>query len=65
MTCCSVFLFGKSQSKEQIDKVCDMHHEEIDPVKANLEKAQGDLQVANEKVSTNESSHGTATSGRR
>lgn len=39
-------------TKEQIDKVCDMHHAEIDPVKEELQKAQDDLKAANEAVDT-------------
>lgn len=37
-------------TKEQIDKVLDLHHEEHDPVKKELEAAQEDLK--NEKVKT-------------
>ena len=37
-------------SKEQIDAVLDMHHEEIDPVNRKLEKAENDLIASNEKV---------------
>ena len=39
-------------SKEQIDKVLDFHHEEYDPVKKDLEKAQEDLKSEKEKTST-------------
>lgn len=39
-------------TKEQIDKVCDMHHAEIDQVKDELQKAQDDLKAANETVDT-------------
>lgn len=39
-------------SKEQIDKVLDMHHEEYDPVKKDLEQAQEDLKSEKEKTST-------------
>ena len=39
-------------SKEQIDKVLDMHHEEYDPVKKELETAQKDLESEKEKTST-------------
>lgn len=39
-------------TKEQIDKVCDMHHAEIAPVKNELQKAQDDLKVANDAVGT-------------
>ena len=41
-------------SKEQIDKVLDMHHEEYDPVKKELETAQKDLGAEKEKASTQE-----------
>lgn len=41
-------------SKEQIDKVLDMHHAEFDPVKKDLETAQNDLKNEKEKVSTHE-----------
>ncbi len=41
-------------SKEQIDKVLDMHHVEFDPVKKDLETAQNDLKNEKEKVSTHE-----------
>lgn len=39
-------------SKEQIDKVLDMHHEELDPVQNDLTKAQDDLKKEQEKVKT-------------
>lgn len=39
-------------SKEQIDKVLDLHHEEYDPVKKDLEQAQEDLKSEKEKTST-------------
>lgn len=39
-------------TKEKIDKVCDMHHAEIDTVKADLQKAQDDLKVAKETADT-------------
>lgn len=39
-------------SKEQIDKVLDMHHSEYDPVKKDLETAQNDLDSEKEKTST-------------
>ena len=39
-------------SKEQIDKVLDMHHSEYDPVKKDLETAQKDLESEKEKTST-------------
>lgn len=41
-------------SKEQIDKVCDMHHSELKPVKEELTKAQGDLKAAQDKAATTE-----------
>lgn len=39
-------------SKEQIDKVLDLHYEEYDPVKKDLEQAQEDLKSEKEKTST-------------
>ena len=39
-------------SKEQIDKVLDLHHEEYDPVKKDLEQAQEDLKSEKEKTYT-------------
>ena len=39
-------------SKEQIDKVLDMHHSEYDPIKKDLETAQKDLESEREKTST-------------
>lgn len=39
-------------SKEQIDKVLDLHHEEYDPVKKDLEQVQEDLKSEKEKTST-------------
>lgn len=41
-------------TKEQVDNVLDMHHAEIDPVNRDLQKAQDDLKVAQEKVKTTE-----------
>lgn len=41
-------------TKEQIDKVLDMHHEEYDPVKKDLDTAQTDLTAEKEKTSTQE-----------
>lgn len=41
-------------TKEQIDKILDMHHKEIDPVKKGLETAQEDLKNEKEKTSTQE-----------
>lgn len=41
-------------TKEQIDAVCDMHHDEMKQTKADLQKAQDDLKVAQDKVATTE-----------
>ena len=41
-------------SKEQIDKVLDMHHKEYDPVKKELETAQADLKSEKDKTATQE-----------
>jgi len=41
-------------SKEQIDKVLDMHHKELDPVNKKLEKAEDELKAANDKVTATE-----------
>ena len=41
-------------SKEQIDKVLDMHHEEYDPVKKDLDTVNADLAAEKEKTSTQE-----------
>ena len=41
-------------SEEQIDKVLDMHHEEYDPVKKDLDKAQEDLKNEKAKTTTQE-----------
>lgn len=41
-------------SKEQIDKVLDMHHKEYDPVKKDLDTANADLAAEKEKTSTQE-----------
>ena len=41
-------------TKEQIDKVLDMHHEEHDPVKKALDTANADLAAEKEKTSTQE-----------
>lgn len=38
--------------KEQVDKILDMHHEELDPVQRELADAQDKLEVADEKVNT-------------
>ena len=39
-------------SKEQIDKVLDMHHQEYDRVKKDLDAAKKDLEAETEKTST-------------
>lgn len=39
-------------TKEQVDKVLDAHHAELDPVQRELEKAKEDLQAANGTVET-------------
>lgn len=41
-------------TKEQIDKVLDMHHREYDPVKKELDTAQADLTAEKEKTATQE-----------
>lgn len=41
-------------TKEQIDKVLDMHHAEYDPVKNDLDTAQADLTAEKEKTATQE-----------
>ena len=41
-------------TKEQIDKVLDMHHEEYDPVKKDLDTANADLAAEKVKTSTQE-----------
>ncbi len=41
-------------NKEQIDKVLGIHHREHDPVKKELEAAQGELRAEKEKTSTQE-----------
>ena len=41
-------------TKEQIDKVLDMHHSEYDPVKKELDIAQADLTAEKEKTATQE-----------
>lgn len=41
-------------TKEQIDKILNMHHEEHDPVKKDLETAQQDLKNEKQKTSTQE-----------
>lgn len=37
-------------TKEQVDKVLDMHHEELDPVQKELNTTKDELVVANDKV---------------
>ena len=41
-------------TKEQIDAVCNLHHDEMEQTKADLRIAQDDLKVAQEKVETTE-----------
>lgn len=41
-------------TKEQIDKVLDMHHKEYDPVKKDLDTANADLAAEKVKTSTQE-----------
>lgn len=41
-------------TKEQIDKVLDMHHSEYDPVKKELDTVQTDLTAEREKTGTQE-----------
>ena len=41
-------------TKEQVDAVCDLHHQELSPVKDDLQKAKDDLKVAQEKASATE-----------
>lgn len=41
-------------TKEQIDKVLDMHHSEYDPVKKELDTAKADLTAEREKTGTQE-----------
>lgn len=41
-------------SKEQIDSVLDMHHEEMSPVKEELKKSQDDLKLSQGKVTETE-----------
>lgn len=45
-------------SKEQVDKVLDAHHAELDPVQSDLDKAKEDLRVANETVATQKTTIG-------
>ena len=39
-------------TKEQVDKVLDMHHEELDPVQKELETKKNELALANDKIET-------------
>ena len=39
-------------SKEQVDKVLNMHHEELDPAQKELSTVKDELEVANDKVKT-------------
>lgn len=39
-------------TKEQVDKVLDMHHGELDPVQKELETKKNELAVANDKIET-------------
>lgn len=41
-------------TKEQVDKVLDMHHEELDPVQRELTSTKDELVVANDKVKVHE-----------
>lgn len=41
-------------TKEQIDSVCDLNNADVQPLKNDLQKAQDDLRVANDKVATTE-----------
>lgn len=41
-------------TKEQIDGVCDLNNADVQPLKADLQKTQDDLKVAQEKVTTTE-----------
>lgn len=45
-------------SKEQIDSVLNMHHEELDPVQKDLETAQADLKTSKETVKTQKTTIG-------
>ena len=47
-------LAALGMTKEQIDKVLNMHHTEFDPVKKDLVTAQEDLKNEKEKTSTQE-----------
>lgn len=41
-------------TKEQVDSVCDLNNADVQPLKNELQKAQDDLKVAQEKVETTE-----------
>lgn len=41
-------------TKEQIDGVCDLNNADVQPLKKDLEKANTDLQAAQDKVKTTE-----------
>lgn len=41
-------------TKEQIDSVCDLNNKDMVPVKVDLQKAQDDLKVTREKLTTAE-----------
>ncbi|MCM1232350.1 MAG: phage scaffolding protein [Ruminococcus flavefaciens] len=41
-------------TKEQIDKVCDLHNADMQPLKTDLETARNDLQAAQYKVTVTE-----------
>lgn len=41
-------------TKEQIDGVCDLNNADVQPLKKDLEKANTDLQAAQDKVTTTE-----------
>lgn len=41
-------------TKEQIDKVCDLNNADVQPLKSDLEKANNDLQAAQDKVKITE-----------
>lgn len=41
-------------TKEQVDAVCDLNNADVQPLKAELQKAQEDLKVEQDKVQTTE-----------
>ena len=41
-------------TKEQIDKVCDLHNADMQPLRNDLQKTQDDLKVAQDKLTTTE-----------